>query len=350
MGDLSRLEYLHLDGNDLTGEIPGELGDLSRLKRLHLNGNRLTGPIPGELGDLTALARLHLEANGLTGEIPEELGDLGNLKSLYLSGNELRGEIPGELGDLASLKYLYLDGNQLSGSVPEDLEDLGSLVGLYICRNMLSVTLPADLRSVEGDASTCAPAPAGLEAAEGDGQVTLSWTDPGNENITGYQYRVCEPGGVGCGAWTDIPGSGAGTTSYVADELENGVDYLFQLRAENGSGAGMSAEVEARPNGAPVADAGPDQTVAEGALVTLDGSGSGDPQGELLDYAWTQTGGPKVILGPTSQGSLGFTAPTQLANNVVYVFSLVVRDARGLESSADTVTITVTAGPNDAPT
>ena len=39
------------------------------------------------------------------------------------------------------------------------------------------------------------------------------------------------------------------------------------------------------------ANAGADQTVAEGATVTLDGSGSSDSANRALTYAWSQTSG-----------------------------------------------------------
>ena len=51
-------------------------------------------------------------------------------------------------------------------------------------------------------------APANLTAAVGDGQVTLSWNDPGNDTITKYQYNT--DGGT---TFNDIPGSSATTTS-----------------------------------------------------------------------------------------------------------------------------------------
>ena len=90
-------------------------------------------------------------------------------------------------------------------------------------------------------------------------------------------------------------------------------------------------------NRLPVANAGPDQNVSTGSLVTLDGSGSSDPDGDPLAYSWSFTSMPDgssatlpdpTIVNPT------FTADI----DGVYVISLVVDD--GKEDSTDTVTVT----------
>ena len=61
------------------------------------------------------------------------------------------------------------------------------------------------------------------------------------------------------------------------------------------------------PDTAPTADAGDDQTVTEGALVTLDGTGSSDPEGETLTYEWTAPAG--ITLSDPTSASPTFTAP-----------------------------------------
>jgi len=59
--------------------------------------------------------------------------------------------------------------------------------------------------------------------------------------------------------------------------------------------AQTTVTVASEPNQAPVANAGPNQTVptATGsATVTLNGTGSSDPDSDALTYAWTEGGSP----------------------------------------------------------
>ena len=96
-------------------------------------------------------------------------------------------------------------------------------------------------------------------------------------------------------------------------------------------------------NVAPTANAGPDQTVEDSVLVTLDGSGSTDSDGTVASYAWTQTGGADAgALDVTAPSMPTFTSPVVVADEIL-TFSLVVTDDDGATSAADTVDITVTA-------
>jgi PKD domain len=95
----------------------------------------------------------------------------------------------------------------------------------------------------------------------------------------------------------------------------------------------------------PIANAGLNQTVQAGTLVTLNGSASSDPSGQLpLTYAWSfvsQPAGSAATLSNPSIVNPTFT-PNALGN---YVIQLVVTDAAGLSSAPATVTISTTDAP-----
>ena len=97
------------------------------------------------------------------------------------------------------------------------------------------------------------------------------------------------------------------------------------------------------PNQPPVADAGSDQSVGTGTLVTLDGSSSSDPDGNLpLSYGWTQTGGPAVAFND----ALSITTFTAPGDPTVLTFTLAVTDSLGLpDPTPDEVVVTVEKYP-----
>ena len=99
--------------------------------------------------------------------------------------------------------------------------------------------------------------PTGLAATAGDAQVTLSWTDPGDSSITGYQYRQ-KAGGAAWGRWTDIASSapgGANAASYTVTGLANCTAHLFRVRAVNAAGRSPASDEAgpATPQAAPAA-------------------------------------------------------------------------------------------------
>lgn len=95
-----------------------------------------------------------------------------------------------------------------------------------------------------------------------------------------------------------------------------------------------------RVNQAPTANAGAAQTVNEGAVVSLTGSGSDPDGGAIVSYAWTQTSGPTVTLSSTTVTNPTFTAP-QVSADTVLTFQLTVTDNNGATSAPAATTVTV---------
>jgi len=121
-------------------------------------------------------------------------------------------------------------------------------------------------------------------------------------------------------------------------------EYVFRLIVNDGqldsSPDTVTIFVISSVNNAPSADAGDNQDKFVNDLVTLDGSGSFDPDGDTITYSWTQLTGPTVILSDSTAISPSFT--TEKIGT--YTFQLIVNDGE-FDSSPDTVTITVKEVP-----
>ena len=93
----------------------------------------------------------------------------------------------------------------------------------------------------------------------------------------------------------------------------------------------------------PQAVAGPDQSVNEKTRVTLDGSGSDDPDAPVgipLAYLWEQQSGTSIDLSSPTDQKPTFTAPEVGVSGERLEFKLTVTDADDFEHS-DTVSINV---------
>ena len=206
LGQLTNLESLSLDSNQLSGPIPAELGKLTNVRELTLDGNpELSGPLPDTFLALASLTRLWLADTGVCvpagprfaawlAEIAEtdvsrcapppapvddrptleaiyhatdgpnwlrndgwltsmpleewqgvNLDESGRVAQLSLDGNQLSGPIPAELDQLTNLELLYLNGNQLSGPIPGELGQLTNLETLWLDGNQLSGPIPGEL-------------------------------------------------------------------------------------------------------------------------------------------------------------------------------------------------------------
>jgi PKD repeat protein len=88
-------------------------------------------------------------------------------------------------------------------------------------------------------------------------------------------------------------------------------------------------------NSAPVADPNGPYLVPVGGTVRFDGSGSSDPDGDTITYAWTEAGGTldsNTLVNPT------FTPGTTPG---IYPVTLVVTDEHGAVSAPASTTVVV---------
>ncbi|GFP88018.1 protein nsp-interacting kinase 3 [Phtheirospermum japonicum] len=113
------VSVLGLPSLSLSGTLSPGIGNLTNLQSVLLQNNEITGSIPAVIGKLEKLETLDLSNNQLTGEIPTSVGDLKNLNYLRLNNNSLSGTIPDSLSNVQSLTLVDLAFNNFSGSLPK---------------------------------------------------------------------------------------------------------------------------------------------------------------------------------------------------------------------------------------
>ena len=178
--------------------------------------------------------------------------------------------------------------------------------------------------------------PGNVAAAAGDARVTLSWDDPMDNSITGYEYQQRVQGALWPDDWTSIENS-ASLTEYAVTGLTNGTTYEFHLAAVNTSGSSApSATVSATPLASGVTTAQPnDKAVTEG------------------DNTDTATFTVVLNTEPSSPVSVTVTAPTGLTlagpSSSTFAASATVGFTASTWNTAQTVTVRATDDSTDHP-
>jgi large repetitive protein len=165
-------------------------------------------------------------------------------------------------------------------------------------------------------------------------------------------------------SWKQI--RGPAVTLYGADTIEpsftapsnisSDTTLIFKLTVADNKNATNTADVKVidkyfppldKP---PIANTGVNQTVNAGDVVTLDGSKSRDPDGNITTYSWVQTARQAVSISGANTGTPSFTAPS-VSSHTTLKFSLTVKDNKGaVSNNPATVSVTVKAAvPSSSP-
>jgi parallel beta-helix repeat protein len=154
------------------------------------------------------------------------------------------------------------------------------------------------------------------------------------------------------GSMAELSDANTVNPSFTVDMLG---DYVIELVVTDSLDAqsAIAQVVIDTYNTAPVANAGTGQTVHPGYTVTLDGSGSSDPEEDYpLAYSWRFASKPEVSIAELSDAN---TVNPSFTVDILgdYVIELVVTDSLGAQSTAAQVVINTynaapvaDAGPN----
>ncbi|MCY4637871.1 MAG: PKD domain-containing protein, partial [Acidobacteria bacterium] len=247
-------------------------------------------------------------------------------------------------GDRLTFAWTQVDGETvtLSGANSARLS-FTAPAGAGVLTFRLTVTDPNGLTDTdEVSVFVGSPPQAGRPVADAGDDVEV---EPGARvTFNGANSSAPEDGSLSytwqqlAGPSVRLDGAASAQVSFTAPR-EPGV-LVFRLTVTSEAGLTDTDDVRAIVGGLrpPVADAGNDLEAEPGQRVTLDGTGSTDPAGYGLTFAWEQTAGERVALSGTDSARLSFTAPETPGS---LTFRLRVTDHDGL---FDTDKVTVTVG------
>ena len=195
-------------------------------------------------------------------------------------------------------------------------------------------------------------APSNLDAStEGDGGVRLSWSDPADSTLTGYQYRY-HPGDRAWNPdWTNIPGSNAATTSHTLTGMAKNLSHTLEVRTLRDTNQGPAASSSVTPRG-PIPRLRNLAAAADDQEATLSWDNPGDHG--ITGYQHRRRATTESVWNPGWTRIPGSNANTAsfrirpLVNLTAYTFE--VRAMRGLEEGrASSASATTPDGPATIP-
>ena len=321
---LTSLTRLNLQHNSITNI--SALSGLTSLERLYITGNSISDI--SALSGLTSLTRLNLGKNSIS-DI-SALSGLTALEELDLYENNSLSDISA-LSALTALEKLDLSRNSISNI--SALSRLTSLTELHSSRNSIS------------DISALSALTSLTELDFYINSISDISALSGLTSLTELDLRFNDVSDAG--PLVTNTGLGTGDRIYINYNPLSAQSVNTHIPALRARGVTVHCSACPNPNLPPVADAGLDQSVAAGAAVTLNGSGS-DPDGEVAGYAWTQTSGlPTVSLDGASSATATFTAPA-VTTLTTLTFQLTVTDEDGATGS-DEATVTVSPPATNRP-
>ena len=268
-------------------------------------------------------------------------------------------------GDILTARWRFLSTPSGSALTDDDIENSFSIQAGFVpdvggtFRLELEVCdseplCDTDVVAIQAiDSGNTVPVADAGEDQTGDAGDTFSLDGSGSFDADGdplsYQWTLTsQPSDSG------VTNSDIVNATNVAAELTVDVDGRYELQLEVCDATDCdtdSVQLEAGDvgNTAPIADAGGDSTGTVGATVTLNGSGSYDPDGDPLTYRWGFKSVPSGSGLTNADWTDRYTDSGKFTPDVAgdYEVRLTVDD--GTEEASDLVTITVNDGGNTAP-
>ncbi len=286
-----------------------------------------------DVSGTTDLVRLTINANVLPtanagiDQIVNE-GDVVNLNGNLSTDSD--GAIAGYSWTQTSGTTVVLSGASTatpSFTAPEVTEDTTLMFSLVVTDNDAGSSSADSVSITVSNDNVLPTADAGNDQVVNEGAIvdldgqTSSDSDGSIDSFNWTQTA---------GTAVSVSGANTATPSFTAPSVISDTVLVFSLVVTDNNGDTDTASVSITVANVLVVDAGTDQQMTEGDIVQLNGLNSLGVNGSIVNYLWTQTEGPTVILDDSGSATPSFIAPAVDATTLL-VFKLTVSDSNGLQ-------------------
>ena len=276
--------------------------------------------------------------------------------------------------DNASFNYRWLaDDAEIQGATNSSYTLVGSDEGMAI-KVRVSFTDDAGNEETLTSAATAAVAaaetmqaeppakPTGLTGTVAHDVVSLTWNDPGDGSITGYQILRRDRDTSAIGVFEVlVEDTGSAATSYVDRDVTPETRYNYRVKARNAAGlsqrsnyfkANIPADPEPGPNGPATGAPAITGTAQVGETLTADTSGIADSDGldnAVFSYQWIANDGTTDTDIPGATGWT-YTPVAEDEGKTIRVRVSFTDDAGNEETLTSATSAVVEAKPNSPAT
>ncbi len=241
-------------------------------------------------------------------------------------------------GDALTYAWSFGDGTTGTGVTPSHTyADNGSYtVSLTVTDSKGAASAPVTTTATIANAPPLVTLPANQSGTAGSAYALSATFSDAGVNDSPWSYTIDWGDGSTATTGSTTSQSTAITASHTYAAAGTDTVRVTVTDKDGGAGSAKTPVTVTVVNHPPTAAPGGPYSGMEGAAVALNGSGSSDPDGDAITYAWS--------FGDGTTGT-GATPSHVYADNGSYTVSLTVTDSKGAPSTAATATATIANVP-----